>query len=95
RATETSEVTVCISLDDGTTWQRVAGQPDSFRSDVMAIPEGSPLARTLIAVGPAGTDHSRDGMNWAPFSAIGFHCLSAGKTKVFACGSDGRFARLE
>ncbi|MFG0264567.1 MAG: WD40/YVTN/BNR-like repeat-containing protein [Rhodopirellula sp. JB055] len=95
RATETSEVTACISLDAGTTWQRVTSQPASFRSDVMTIPEGSPLARTLISVGPSGTDLSNEGMNWTPFSDIGFHCLSAGKTKVFACGSDGRFARLE
>ncbi|WP_037225540.1 WD40/YVTN/BNR-like repeat-containing protein [Rhodopirellula baltica] len=95
RASETSEVTACISLDDGATWQRVAGQPESFRSDVMAIPEGSQIARALIAVGPAGTDLSHDGTNWTSLSDIGFHCLSAGKTKLFACGSDGRFAQLE
>ncbi|GAB5515929.1 WD40/YVTN/BNR-like repeat-containing protein [Rhodopirellula baltica] len=95
RASETSKVTACISLDDGATWQHVAGQPESFRSDVIAIPEDSPLARALIAVGPAGTDLSHDGTNWTSLSDIGFHCLSAGKTKLFACGSDGRFAQLE
>ncbi|WP_047816314.1 WD40/YVTN/BNR-like repeat-containing protein [Rhodopirellula islandica] len=95
RASETSKVTACISLDDGKTWQRVTVQPESFRSDVMAIPEGSPLARSLITVGPAGTDLSRDGTNWTSFSDVGFHALSVGKRKVFACGSEGRFARLD
>lgn len=95
RATAKSKVTACMSLDEGATWQPVAVQPASFRSDVVLIPEGSPLARTWIAVGPDGTDISSDGNQWKSLSKVGFHCLTVGKSKVFACGSEGRFARIE
>ncbi|EMB17311.1 sialidase family protein [Rhodopirellula europaea] len=95
RATETSEITACISHDDGNSWRTIAEQPASFRSAVVSIPADSSQAKGMIAVGPAGTDFSADGDTWQPLSDTGFHCLSVGKTQIFACGSDGRFGRLQ
>lgn len=95
RAAETSEITACISHDDGNSWRTIAEQPASFRSAVVSIPVDSSQAKGMIAVGPAGTDFSADGDKWQPLSDTGFHCLSVGKTQIFACGSDGRFGRLQ
>ncbi len=95
RITETSKVTACISLDNGTTWQTVADQPVAFRSAVLPIPTECSLPARLIAVGPTGTDVSNNGTHWHSISDVGFHSLSAGQTHIFACGSEGRFARLE
>ena len=94
RASETSEVTACISRDRGVTWRTVRTQPAAFRSAVAATPRGGAFPLGLITVGPFGSDFSRDGEEWDLMSQTGFHALAVGQTQVFASGSDGRFGRL-
>ncbi|MCM2373336.1 WD40/YVTN/BNR-like repeat-containing protein [Aporhodopirellula aestuarii] len=94
RASETSDVTACISHDRGVTWRTVKTQPAAFRSAVIAIPQGGPFPSGLITVGPFGTDFSRDADEWESLTQTGFHALAVGQTQVFASGSEGRFGRL-
>ncbi len=94
RASETSDVTACISRDRGVTWRTVKTQPAAFRSAVVATPRGGSLPSGLITAGPFGTDFSRDADEWEPVSQTGFHALAVGQTQVFASGSEGRFGRL-
>lgn len=93
--------------DGGRTWRLVLEKPPrAFRSCVAYVP-GMP--RTLVAVGPSGTDYSMDdGRHWQPQprqprqpgqrhapSNDGFHVLSfAPDGTGFAAGSGGRLARL-
>lgn len=77
--------------DGGRTWQLVRGL-GGFRSAVVWL--GS---RTLLAVGPSGTDLSRDdGRTWQPLSSDGFHAVSKarGTRAAWAVGAGGRIAKL-
>jgi photosystem II stability/assembly factor-like uncharacterized protein len=87
---------VALTNDGGQTWAAVAGaRLRGFRSGVMFIP-GS-RGREVIAVGPAGTDRSRDGgRTWTPMGDVGFHAVSVDKAgkSVWAVGEQGRVGRL-
>ena len=51
----------------------------------------------LIAVGPDGSDFSKDGgLTWDGFSAVGYHAVKStpGQKIVWASGSKGRIGRL-
>ncbi len=83
------------SGDGGKTWQLITKKdsdaPFAFRSCV-----GFVDAKTLVAVGPSGTDISRDGgATWKALPGkTGFHTLSvAGKT-IWAAGADGRIGKM-
>lgn len=82
---------VALTRDGGRTWREPSGaRPRGYRSCV---------ARTrglLVAVGPSGTDVSRDGgETWAPLGTDGFHAASAARDgTVWAVGEHGRIARL-
>ncbi len=88
-----SSVVACISQDSGRTWRVVTTPPPGYRSAVVTLPAAFETAG-FIAAGPSGTDYSPDGDVWFPVSENGFHALSVGKQRVFACGSEGRFAVL-
>ena len=53
--------------------------------------------RTLVAVGPTGSDVSVDGgEDWRPSGTTGFHAVGfAGPTAGWAVGEDGLVAKFE
>lgn len=89
RQPERSEGTAAWTDDGGVTWH--AADAGGFRSAVCWLPDGG-----LLAVGSDGASWSGDGgATWQAFGALGFHAVAcAGDGSVWACGSDGRAARL-
>lgn len=83
------------STDGGRNWRLVTRKngaaPFAFRSCI-----GYVDSKTLVTVGPSGTDISRDGGNtWQPLPGdIGFHTFSIAADTVWAAGGDGRVGRL-
>jgi photosystem II stability/assembly factor-like uncharacterized protein len=68
--------------------------PGGYRSGVVYFPK----QRWLIAVGPAGSDFSKDsGITWDPISAEGFHAVKLGHAdgSVWASGAKGKIAKLK
>lgn len=89
---------VAVTADGGATWALVRG-PDGpsalagFRSAVKYLPGTT----ALVAVGPSGTDISRDdGRTWSPLEGPGFHTFSLTPDGVvgWGAGSRGRIGRL-
>jgi photosystem II stability/assembly factor-like uncharacterized protein len=85
-----------LTSDGGQTWRLPRGQePGGYRSAVAHVP--GTQGRTLVAVGPTGSDVSVDGgedwrrLGTTGFHAVGFTSLSAG----WAVGEDGLVARFE
>ncbi|MEM8734034.1 MAG: YCF48-related protein [Planctomycetota bacterium] len=103
RPDATSKTTAALSDDDGKSWRLVKQPPPAYRSAVGFLPLQKPVGNRVsqtesglwIAVGPSGSDWSVDGDQWQNFSDTGFHVLAIGETRVFAAGSDGRFAVLK
>lgn len=82
------------TADGGRRWAAVAGL-SGYRSGVAYVPSRS---GTLIAVGPSGTDLSRDdGRSWSALSGPGFHAVSCGPRSAvcWAVGEKGAVARLD
>ena len=81
--------TAAVSADGGRTWQ--ASDALGFRSGVAWLPSGE-----VLAVGSHGASWSGDGgRTFLPFGEEGFHCVAcAPDGAVWACGADGRVARL-
>ncbi|MCH7411770.1 YCF48-related protein [Belliella sp. DSM 111904] len=75
-------------------WSVPSGSlPSGHRSGVAYFPR----YHWAIAVGPNGSDYSKDGgANWVRFSDEGFHAVVMDKAQgtVWASGSEGRIARL-
>ena len=85
--------TAAYSRDGGRTW--ALADAGGYRSAVVWF--GGDDAEQVLAVGSHGAAVSRDGgCSWQPFgTGVGFHALSvAADGSVWACGSDGRVARL-
>jgi photosystem II stability/assembly factor-like uncharacterized protein len=82
--------TVACTLDGGQHW--LPGDAGGFRSAVLWLDD-----KCLLAVGSHGASYSADmGRSWARFGETGFHSLCLGRDgAVWACGSDGRVARLQ
>ncbi|MDA0315025.1 MAG: YCF48-related protein [Bacteroidetes bacterium] len=67
--------------------------PGGYRSGVAYLQN----QELLVAVGPGGSDYSRDGgKNWQPFSQTGFHAVKAapGGEVLWTSGSQGRLGKL-
>ncbi|PZX58426.1 photosystem II stability/assembly factor-like uncharacterized protein [Algoriphagus ratkowskyi] len=67
--------------------------PRGYRSGVVYFS----MQKWLIAVGPAGSDYSKDaGLNWQPISEDGFHAVKLGHADgtVWASGAKGKIAKL-
>lgn len=82
-----------MTNDGGATWTLVKGL-SGFRS-VVAYHPGD--AKTIVAVGPAGTDASTDsGKTWKPIAGPGFHAFSFGKSgrAGFGVGEKGTAGKL-
>jgi photosystem II stability/assembly factor-like uncharacterized protein len=82
--------------DGGKTWVLAAeGRPAGFRSAVGFVPG---LPKTVVAVGPSGSDVSRDGgRTWLKLEGPGFHALGFGGSAKsgWAVGEDGRIGKLD
>jgi photosystem II stability/assembly factor-like uncharacterized protein len=84
-----------LTSDGGRTWTLPKGrQPGGYRSAVAYVPGRQ--GRTLVAVGPTGSDVSVDGgENWRPSGTSGFHAVGfAGPTAGWAVGDDGLVAKF-
>jgi photosystem II stability/assembly factor-like uncharacterized protein len=86
---------MAVTRDGGATWTLAKGL-SGFRSAVAYVPG----ANGLIAVGPSGTDHSRDeGRTWERLTGPGFHTLSfaqmnRGKAIGWSAGERGGVGKL-
>lgn len=81
----------------GTVWRPVTVDPPrGYRSGVAFARTGGTVA-VGVAVGPVGSDVSRDGgMRWAAFDSAGYHAVRASRDGIFfASGSGGRIARFD
>lgn len=81
----------------GTIWQPVARDaPRGYRSGVAfaRLAGGNTVG---VAVGPGGSDLSRDGgARWVAFDSAGYHAVRASRDGIFfASGSGGRIARFD
>ena len=87
---------LALTLDGGLTWRPPNGsEPAGYRSAVAVsnLPDG-PI---VVAVGPSGTDLSRDGgQTWTPLGIEGFHAVGfTTEGNGWAVGEDGRIARFD
>lgn len=82
---------------DGRQWRPITTEgPGGYRSGVaFARVSGNPP--TGLAVGPGGSDISRDGgVRWTRFDTAGYHAVRASRDGIFyASGSGGRLARFD
>lgn len=80
------------TTDGGHTWQAVSGtQLSGYRSCVAFLPGTT----NVIAVGPNGSDYSRDnGLTWQPLATEGFHSVSFAGRAGWASGDDGKIAKF-
>lgn len=86
---------VAVTDDGGRTWRAPRGRgPNGYRSCVARVSAGGKSA-ALVAVGPNGSESSRDGgESWATIGAEGFHAASfAASGTGWAVGEGGRVAR--
>lgn len=82
---------LAVTTDGGRTWTAVRGL-SGFRSAVAYVPGSS---RTLVAVGPSGSDLSTDGgRTWSALPGPGFHAISfpPGSPVGWAVGERGAIA---
>jgi len=85
-----------VSSRDGVNWTLIGGEgPRGYRSGVAFAKVGDAVVG--VAVGPGGSDISRDGGTyWSAFDATGFHAVRASRDGIFyASGSGGRLARFD
>lgn len=95
---------IAVTKDGGVTWRKPKGAgPSGFRSSVLFVAGESASSRRTgywLAVGPNGTDMSRDGESWTRIGQIGFHALAgrlipgADEKSPLAVGSGGRLGIL-
>jgi photosystem II stability/assembly factor-like uncharacterized protein len=82
--------------DGGKTWHVAeTTRPNGYRSGVAHIIHGR-RGRTIVAVGPSGSDYSLSGgQTWLPLGREGFHSLSfaPNSTAGWAVGENGRIAK--
>jgi photosystem II stability/assembly factor-like uncharacterized protein len=84
-----------LSTDGGVTWTLAKGL-SGFRSAVGFVAPGQAGKEVTVAVGPNGSDYSRDGgKTWSALGGPGFHTLSIvrGSRVVWAAGEKGAVAR--
>jgi photosystem II stability/assembly factor-like uncharacterized protein len=82
-----------VTSDGGATWKLVKGL-SGFRSAVWYVPT---MPGTLVAVGPSGSDYSKDdGLTWTALAGPGFDTLSFahGRPIGFASGARGTIGKL-
>lgn len=84
--------TAAFTSDGGETWRPSRSMPGGFRSCIARLP----ATRTLVAVGPTGSDVSTDGgLTWHPMDPTGFHAVSfASPHAGWAVGENGRIGKF-
>jgi photosystem II stability/assembly factor-like uncharacterized protein len=82
-----------VTNDGGMTWTASPGPPGQYRSGSAYVPG---TLNTYLAVGPTGSDYSRDGgLHWTRFDTGSFDAVSCARDGAcFASGELGRVARL-
>lgn len=84
-----------FTRDGGRTWQNPTGRrPGGYRSAVAYVPSEA----AFVAVGPSGSDYSRDGgRSWTSLGTEGFHAVSfeRGGRAGWAVGEGGRVAKYD
>jgi photosystem II stability/assembly factor-like uncharacterized protein len=81
------------SADGGATWSLADRPPPAYRSGAVWVPHSS---RAAIAVGPTGTDVTRDaGRTWRTVDTGSYDTVACGRGQAcWAAGEHGRVARL-
>lgn len=85
-----------VASRDGIKWTLVGRDgPRGYRSGVAFARVGEAVVG--VAVGPGGSDISRDGgAHWSAFDATGFHAVRASRDGIFyASGSGGHLGRFD
>jgi photosystem II stability/assembly factor-like uncharacterized protein len=78
------------SKDSGATWHLAEQQPGGYRSAVIFLSD-----RDLAAVGPSGTDITRDtGVHWMHTDALNLNAASFAGNQGWAVGPKGMIARF-
>ena len=77
-----------ISLDAGKTWQMVTDGLDRYRSAIAVVADG------FVAVGPTGSEISRDGLHWEKIDSNNFNVVANSEGTLWAGGPKGTVARL-
>lgn len=90
-----NEKSAIYTNDKGQSWALAGGgMPQGYRSGVAYFP----LHHWLVAVGPNGSDFSKDsGITWENFSSEGFHAVRLDKSQsvLWASGNDGKIGKLD
>jgi photosystem II stability/assembly factor-like uncharacterized protein len=87
----TAKRVAVYSVDSGETWHLAEQQPGGYRSAVVCDSR-----RTFVAIGPSGTDVSRDaGAHWRSLDVQNFNAASFAETEGWAAGAKGTIARLK
>ncbi|MFE9256692.1 WD40/YVTN/BNR-like repeat-containing protein [Streptomyces sp. NPDC006879] len=94
RADQSSAQAAAATGDAGRTWRAAGAPPPAYRSGVAWLPRGRASA---LAVGPTGTDLTRDGgRSWRPFDTGSFDTVDCARDgSCWAAGEKGRAARIE
>ena len=80
------------SRDGGLTWSLARHALSGYRSGVAWLPGG---ARSLVAVGPTGSDVSRDsGRSWSPLDSGSLDSIGCARGACWGSGDAGRVAVL-
>lgn len=81
-----------FTVDEGETWTLSNG-PGEYRSGSAWVPR---LSKTAVAVGPTGSDVTRDGgRSWTRFETGSLDAVDCGGGACWASGEAGRAAELE
>jgi len=77
-----------VSDDGGQTWKLAVVPPGGYRSAV------GKYARGYVAVGPGGTETSRDGLRWEPSGGVNLNAVGSDSGQLWAVGPNGSVAHL-
>jgi photosystem II stability/assembly factor-like uncharacterized protein len=81
---------IAVGGDGGRTWQTAKAEPGEYRSGVTWLGRD-----TALAVGPTGSDFSRDGgRSWTEFDSGSFDAVLCVSGACWASGEQGRVAKL-
>lgn len=79
-----------VSFDEGKTWQAVTDGLDQYRSGVAVDGNGM-----FVAVGPTGSEISKDGLHWEKIDSGNWNVVTASSDgKFWVGGAKGTVARL-
>jgi photosystem II stability/assembly factor-like uncharacterized protein len=77
-----------VSDDGGQTWKLAVVPPGGYRSAVGGYAGG------YVAVGPSGTEISKDGSRWEPTGVVNLNAVAFDDGQVWAVGPNGSVARF-